>query len=299
MWGSGINRWNDKSLQLVVCANGASGLVCQHATMDAQTIRPLYDATVVSIRNHSKASLPSNGSMAKAATTMLPFTVPNSVKAHMLLVKEEFASRIAKCSFARVDDKDMSTTFLSDRRASPRSSIILALLLAQRLFFGYTPVSAETVTLSHFRAGRIELNPLLTPDAKQFCKVAASTEIAETKISRDTDQPVSTEDSNKSGTKALLHSAIRAHNRDLARVRSGHGFVNLLFALQWLIREGKEDAEAGTEEPEFFQTELWKEISESKVTISSVDAGIELPETGIVNSMPGSCWVYFEVGEKG
>ena len=267
--------------------------------MDAQTIRPLYDATVASIRKHSQVALSSNGDLAEVATTMLPFTLSNSIKAHILQAKNEFASRIAKCSFDRVDNQDLSTTFLSDRRASPRSSTILALLLAQRLFFGYTPVSAETVTLSHFRAGRIEITPLLTPDAKQFCEVAASTKIAETKTDRDADHTVSTEDSKKSETKALLHSAIRAHNRDLARVRSGHGFVNLLFALQWLIREDtKEDPEA-VEEPEFFQTELWKEISESKVTISSVDAGIELPETGIVNSMPGSCWVYFEVGEKG
>lgn len=43
LWGSGQNRWQDKSLQLVACSNGLSGHVCEHILGDDRSFEPLAE----------------------------------------------------------------------------------------------------------------------------------------------------------------------------------------------------------------------------------------------------------------
>ena len=153
--GSGLNRWNDKSLQLVTCANGVSGLICQHATTDSQTVWSLHDAIAESIQNYRRLETSNKVSTAKSnmEMTMINLTVPQSVIDRIDFLRKNFELCTARYSFRQVFCKEMNVPFILASKASPRFAILIALLLAQRFFFGQIPCSSETLTMSHYHAG--------------------------------------------------------------------------------------------------------------------------------------------------
>ena len=55
-FGDGSNRWNDKSIQFIVCENTVSGIVGDHSMLDASTLLGLNNYVSKAIQQHQKIS---------------------------------------------------------------------------------------------------------------------------------------------------------------------------------------------------------------------------------------------------
>lgn len=154
-----------------------------------------------------------------------------------------------------------------------------------RRFFGYNPMARETVSLAHFRRGRVETNDIITAEILAFI---AAVEAQRQRQDQQQGQRHALSDPKALQSKA--YEAARSHAKTLSRASKGRGAGRHMLALEWMAKE------VGGEVPELFRDEAYVKTKPARVLTSSFKTGWR--EGGFVYPVPGGILVYFEVFEE-
>lgn len=269
-YGNGSNRWYDKSLQFVVCDNGASATVCEHALLDGTSTAPLKEFIVQAISEgryedrliRAEKELNSNIGLEE-----IVFSTNPSIDQRIQHVRQAFEARQSKYCYAGFDLTNVNSLFFRANKCAPKSGVQLVIQLACYRFFGYNPAASETVSMAHFRNGRVALSQTVWPQVVDFCKAADDRSIS--LIHR----------------KTLFHDAASSLARSLNRAVKGHSTNRYMMALEWMLH-------AEEPRPALFDDPVYKQSVTEMVTTDCLEN--DLLECGLVLRDPGSVWIHFQ-----
>lgn len=271
LFGDGSNRWYDKTLQIVICDNGVSATICEHAALDGLSVEPLHDFINNAIMRYERPSRP-NTDEKELRSIITPNTISLTSNAtiddYVLQLSQRFQIVTMRYSFAYVEIASFGSEFFSGHKCPVQSGIQLAIQLASRRFFGYSPPALETVSMATFRKGRVEVHHIIQPLVAEFLAAASDPKIARSKL------------------RTMAFEAAKAHAKSLSRASQGQGFSRHMLALEWMMREGESM-------PKLFESPVYARMKPGKVLTSAFRTG--WVEGGFVYPVPGSILVYFEI----
>ena len=219
------NRWYDKTLQHIICPNGISASLYEHAALDGASIGPLIAQIAAAVvESPGFTNVPGQAKAMSPSTIAEPLNIisNDSHRANVLRCCQNLTKITSPLTFATLITTRLSIAFLRKHKCPIQSGVQLAIQLACRRFYGYIPPAYETVSMAHFCQGRVEVNAIIGPAMIQFLDAAAS------KYRSDS-----------TNLRALLHEAATEHSRRLGRVVKGRGYNRHLLALEWVLREGE------------------------------------------------------------
>ena len=273
LYGAVANRWYDKTLQLVVCENGVSASVCEHSALDGISVEPLHDYMNRAIHEFDPQTSKGEDAQNDAASrsTELVLSTSKAVDEAIDRFKHEITHRISKFTFASLDVSSLGVDVLRSLKCPSQSGVQLAIQLACRRFFGYNPPAVETVSMAHFRKGRVEVHHIISPATTRFLEAVNEAAAFPKNLQR------------------LFLDAVKAHAKSLSRVSKGKGFSRHLLALEWMLREGEE-------KPGLFEDPVYVRMKPGKVLTSNFTTG--WLEGGFAYPVPESILVYFEIRDE-
>ena len=274
LFGDGSNRWYDKTLQIVVCDNGVSATICEHATLDGLSVEPLHDFINRAISEYerpSQSNVNDQELIAIATPDRIPLTSNEAIDDYALRLSQRFQTVTLRYSFANVEIPNFGNDFFSRQKCPVQSGIQLAIQLASRRFFGYSPPALETVSMAPFRKGRVEVHHIIQPPVAKFLEAATEPDIPSSRL------------------RTMAFEAAKGHAKSLSRASKGHGFSRHMLALEWMIREGEST-------PKLFESPVYARMKPGKVLTSAFKTG--WLEGGFVYPVPGSILVYFEIKDR-
>jgi len=264
-FGDGSNRWFDKSIQYIVCANGVSGILADHTGLDAPTVADINLRIARALRDYN----PDSGIKKSSA---LPFekvvhTSFDGYESNVQRVRVSYLETIAKRQHFFTSLK-FGSAFMREYKLPPNSVFQLVVQLAARYFFGYVPACWETVLQTIFHKGRVEINQVVSVEVAEFVKTAA-----------DEETPLSL------CKQKLIEGARRHSGNILAATRSG-GFDRFLSLLREIGKDGEKD-------PELYSDPPYTRSRPRKIMSSCFKT--HMAENGCVQRDDDSIWLHFEV----
>ena len=294
LFSNPFNRYYDKTLQFVVCANGVSASLIEHSQLDGIAVEPLHAALNTAILAHISLPTPSMPPTSVLNLEKLPITIPVSIQTQITKIERSLSASMSSYTFSSLSTTALSSTFFRTHRCPPQSGLQLAIQLSLRRFFGTTLPAQETVSLAHFRQGRVEVHHVINAAVARFLEAAIDT-FAHSPIQSSWDNgsiASSTSAVSIQDLKQLFYTAATAHTKSLSRCSQGQGFSRHLTALEWAF----EDLRAKDplfQEPELFRNEVYKRLKPGKIMVSGFTTGWE--EGGVVYPVPGGVLIYFEM----
>jgi hypothetical protein len=294
------NRWSDKSLQFVICANGASAILAEHSVIDGGTLEQLNGHLQRRLAEDVAATQLTNGHTRRAKHSLTSghdhtygIAQPNG------LAKSESPPSFKRLQFEDVesfaDEVDrvqknflqmtvplageigtymfpsLSASLLRNRGYAPRAACQVAIQLAARIYFGEQVPSWETVSLRAFRRGRVDIIQTVLASMYAFCSTALQGQEDRSKL------------------RSLFMAATQAHTNNVTRASRGLGFAGHMYALQEVVQEGETL-------PEIFSDPTYPRTRPAKLMTDCVDWNSGLvAEGGWVMSDPEHVWVHYEV----
>ena len=300
LYGDVSNRWSDKSLQFVVCANGVSGFLVEHAMLDAGSLHQLNEAVTRAILDLDLAptNTPSPKEDAAAAALAnddaieLPpieieeehafFATTSTIDSHIARVQRQFAASIIPTEYNHFAVSTLGAAVFRAYKCAPKTGCQLLIQLASRLYFGngpQQPPSWETVSLRTFRRGRVDLVQYAQPLVAEFCEAACAGEDEDAvAVSAAT-------------CRRLFFDAARACNVLATRVSRGHGFVGHLYALREVLRDEDEEI------PSIFTDPIYEKTKPGNRKLMTDYVAWSVSEGGFMEADPENVWVHYEVDE--
>uniref|UniRef100_UPI00358F04B8 carnitine O-palmitoyltransferase 2, mitochondrial-like isoform X1 n=2 Tax=Myxine glutinosa TaxID=7769 RepID=UPI00358F04B8 len=223
LFGSGGDRWFDKSVQVIVGKDGVTGIQFEHSWSNAMMAMYLINMITKDIQNrpavtHENSVMylePSNG------VQRLEFDLDSSLQTAVVTAKCNLQTISASTSFYRLEFQDYGSNFLKGCGVSPDSIVQLALQLAFTRMYGHHAVIVEICSTGTFLHGRTERFITTTTEALECCKAFGA-------------------DSRSHGSHrtTLLHQLIEAtseqHKQLISEAATGQGFIQHLFVLHCL-----------------------------------------------------------------
>ncbi|KAI9711036.1 MAG: polyketide synthase [Bogoriella megaspora] len=278
------NRWLDKTLSFVVCANGVAAMFCEHTMVDGTTFDGLIKALSAPPnpvrQEESKALGAPRGKMVqngvshntKEYFSHLPFTLPT----HLYPVAMEWrAAHLAAHEGYTLTNYDLiafGAQWLRTHKLPPKSAVQLIVQLAVRLYFGYSPSSVDVISQRPFQGGRTDMIYITTAEIKEFCDAAAVS----------SSSPVTP-------TKKLFLDAVKAHARLVALSQRGRGWRWHLMALREVLAPGEEL-------PALYRDPVYLRTGDRPVCTSFTEFG--LPEMGRCQPKKTDVWFGVQVFEE-
>jgi carnitine O-acetyltransferase len=157
------NRWFDKSLQLVVFANGKAALSFEHSAVDG------HNGIRVAAEAQQRAAMPRCGrAESRLSPRRLVFRVPPEFCTMIESQRRDLAAQQAGRATRTLDAQGFGTTLWRALGVSADAAIQLALQLAAVRTWGELPAINEAVQLRHFRHGRYDTIYTVTPESRDF-----------------------------------------------------------------------------------------------------------------------------------
>ncbi|KAK7991205.1 beta-ketoacyl synthase domain-containing protein [Apiospora arundinis] len=170
------NRWLDKLLQFSVAANGVSALLAGNSKLDGLSTRQLCEHITDEI-----LATPSGFEMGRAAaadTPVLSVVRPLTWELSPAMVDTiaaQTASNLARypaIGATRCHYAALGRAFLGSNGLRSKGTVLIAILMATRTFYGHFEPVWETITVSKFAKGRIDWLQCLTPDIVEWVEAA-------------------------------------------------------------------------------------------------------------------------------
>lgn len=260
-------------MQFVVCKNGVSASVCEHSALDGVSVEPLHNYINKAIREFEPQAPQRDEAKSDAGpgAEELLLSHDKVIEKAIHQFQQDFDQLNSKFTFASVEVSTLGIDFLRSHKCPPQSGVQIAIQLACQRFFGYNPPALETVSMAHFRKGRVEVHHIISPAVAHFLEAVKEAE-----------------NSPKNLRVAFLDAA-KAHAKSLSRVGKGKGFSRHLLALEWMLREGEE-------KPKLFDDPVYVSLKPGKVITSNFTSG--WLEGGFFYHVPESILVYFEIRDE-
>lgn len=173
--GNSADRWFDRSLTVVVFADGCAGVSVEHSCLDGTTVLAFVD-TVLEQAGERRSTAP--GQPSPAGPAAVPSTVPAVVPLAFDLddrlhdsVREaatSFAARGAEIATAVASFDEFGARRIKQLGVSPDAFVQLAFQLAHRRVRGCLGSTYEPIATRQYRLGRTETMRVVTPEAARF-----------------------------------------------------------------------------------------------------------------------------------
>ncbi|PKY00415.1 ketoacyl-synt-domain-containing protein [Aspergillus campestris IBT 28561] len=265
------NRWQDKSIQFVVCSNGASGFIGEHSMLDALTLTELLDDQATAIRSHAPlddAVIPENPAL---SPMYLPLKTNPTLETRILEVQRQYAATTEDAEHAYLLFEGYGSAFLRAHRLSPKSVFQMVVQLAALATFGFTPPCWETVNQAHYHLGRVDIIQVIVPAVARFIRAAGDSSIPLSK------------------RRVLLVEAIRAHVNTINKAGRNLGWERNLTALKTL-------AATPEDVPELYQDPVYNKVRPRLLTSHCFETG--MMEKGHIWRDPKAIWSHYEVYDQ-
>ncbi|KAI0187296.1 polyketide synthase [Xylaria flabelliformis] len=271
------NRWLDKMLQFTIAANGVSSLVGENTKLDGLTARQLSEYITDEI---FRTETVGNAVPASKLRELTLETTPALVKVINEQIKRNL-SHYKPIESSRDHYSALNRSFLGNSGLRSKGTVLVAIGMATRLFYGHYEPLWETVTLAKFAQGRIDWLQTLTPDIVAWIDAA-----------------LAFKQSGKGDVKELaakLKEAAVSHVQSLQRVADGRGYVEPLYALM---------GAALTEDkplPPLFTSAAWRfsdrHLSPKMAKTDCLGSGgyLRMQEGGFLMPNPNCLFIHYEV----
>lgn len=261
------NRWLDKTMGLIVCANGVAAGFLEHTMVDGTTFEGLAKA-LVSYEEDKR-----DQHQTKTATqsfTYLPFIMPASLDDRIVTLQAEHLAAHKEYKLVNYDLTSYGTRWLREQRLPPKSVIQVLVQLAVRLVLGTNPSAVDVVSQRPFQGGRTDMIYTSIPEITAFCEAAAT-------------------DTDAQDTVVLFKEAVRAHAKLVALAQRGKSWRWHLAALSETLR-GNEQL------PDLYHDPVYLRTGERCVATSFTEFGT--PEMGRCPPKREDVWFGIEAFEE-
>nr|WP_154677282.1 choline/carnitine O-acyltransferase [Parafrankia discariae] len=168
--GDGGNRWFDKSVSLIVFADGSAGINIEHCGLDGTTVLSLVDDMLgAPAAEHSARS----GARSQGVPAVRPvtFTLDDDLRADVLAAGDAFSAYAAATATATLSFDDFGSNRAKSLRISPDAFVQLAYQLAHNRSKGLVGATYESIATRQYRRGRTEAMRVITPEIQAFVRV--------------------------------------------------------------------------------------------------------------------------------
>lgn len=269
-FGRGSNRWNDKSVQFVVCTNGVSGFVGDHSMLDAGTVLGLnrfVTGAIMQYQHELDITSSAAGDISFYIDEKKLVTSPY-IDQQISRVTQDFNVNIKDANHAFFTLSNFGSRICRLSNYPPKSLFQLVVALASKLYFGVIVPLWETVSLGNFYRGRVEINQVITPPVLLFLNA-----------SQDLCTPVSER-------QRLLLDAASSHAASVMRAVRGKGVDRHITSLRQMVKEGEVV-------PRLFTDPIYARTRPRKIMSHCHETG--MAEKGFLLRDPEAIWVHYEV----
>lgn len=274
--GDPRNRWSDKTLQFVVCANGVSGYVCEHSMLDVASLRQINESITTAIIEATgdpeyNGTVDGNPSIWEE----LGFHINKVLLDNIDRVHNHVKTTFKPIEFAHFKLPSMGNILLRNHRMPSKSGIQIVIQLASLLYYGVQYPSWETLTTMLFRSGRVDWMQSVSPAMFKFCETAFKDNIALTQRSK------------------MLREAAGTHTSTMTRISRGRGFAAHLEALREVAQQDAETL------PGFFDDPTWEmmRVLSSRKLKTDASGDLNVQEAGFFMPDPESVFVHYKIDE--
>ena len=245
--GDGINRWFDKSFQLIFQPNGHCSLHFEHSWGDGVALLKLFNA----LHEHSNSVNfePQISRIKYAKITKIEFALTDIIKQTIMDVKTLFSSRTEKLHVQEIQISRAGKLFFKSVDFSADAFIHLAIQMAYFLVSGgKTAPTYESASTSAFKHGRTETVRPCTNETLG-CTEAIHT--------------------GKLSTQQLvlqMRACSKRHSYLVKQALMGKGFDRHLFGLSCLANE------LGSPIPELFTDEVHRYVNHFTLSTSTLNS---------------------------
>ena len=275
--GDPSNRWSDKTLQFIVCENGISAFIGEHAMLDGMNARQINRHITHAIQRHTSSA--SDQTIALDHHDLvkeLDFSLDLKLKDRIVRIRDQFQSKYSPIEFAHHESEVFGSAFLRRHRCPTKSGYQVVIQLACLLYYGYQPDSWETISMSHFHKGRVDWVQAAQSSMVAFCAAAGENAV-----------PLAEQ-------RTMFFDAVHEFANTMTQVLRGHGFKAHLHALLAMVQEGESL-------PSLFRDKSWLDTTVSSVKTVKTDCleGAMLQETAFLMPEPKCIFVHYEIEDEG
>ena len=298
LYGHPGARWSDKSTQFVVCKNGTSAYICDHATLDGGTLlqlnqrlrRAIFEYQPESPRLTDKPIQVTKSSVSPLGS----FLTNELIDGYVSKTLQFFASNSKRVELLNHRQSILGSKFLRSHQYAPKSGYQLIIQLAALRYFGYQPPSWETVQMRSFRNGRAGMYQAVLPSVAGFCAAMQERADLPTPSQQSTSTTRTRKENELSQKRSLFDSAAKQHASLLATVYRGHGFTHHLYALQEVV-----NLEQGETMPSLFTDPTYARTRPAKLMTDCAEWMENIQEGGFAMPDPDFVLVHYEIEEHG
>jgi carnitine O-acetyltransferase len=247
--GDGGNRWFDKSVSLIVFANGASGINCEHCGVDGGALIEFVDFL------HSegtRGALEANryDQIGMPVSSPLIFTLTESLRGHIEQASEAFDDLASRTATTHTSFDDFGAKKIKSLKMSPDAFAQIGFQLAHLRTKGLVGATYESIATRQYDRGRTEAMRVVTPEIVAFVHAMDNAQ---------------TDDAT---TYQLLRDAAAQHSQRLRECQVGEAPEQHLWQLQLLAEE--QGAALGTgSEFSLFSSPGWLKMRNDYLSTSS------------------------------
>lgn len=217
--GDGFNRWNDKGVQLVITADGNSGVLVEHSYLDGTTPGPLYDRLYNAIAAHKPVATTTHGhtnghTNGTSQLEELSLTLTPEIESHITSLRSRWLENSASREYVSYPLSTLGSHMLGQAKIPIKGGYDMMCQLALFFYFGQVTPNWQPVMLSHFHQGRHDIIQLASKPVRDFCESATDESVPATR------------------KRNLLLKAAKDINRRLKSGKDGNGFCRLYTVIQ-------------------------------------------------------------------
>ena len=220
--GDPSNRWFDKSLQFVVCANSVSAFLAEHSMIDGSTPQQMHQWVSQAILSHQTPTVPAlSPNIPHRRPQKYPFLPDPSTLSKVVRANEQFTSNIASIKFHPYTLISFPSSLFAAHKLPPKTGFQFLIQLAALFHFGTQYAAWETIGLRHFHRGLTDMVQIILPSLSLFLSSASSPNLS------------------KADKRALVFAANRAYVALINRVTRGKGYGRHMAALVHAVRKDR------------------------------------------------------------
>ncbi|CAL1532065.1 unnamed protein product, partial [Lymnaea stagnalis] len=173
LFGDGVNRWFDKSFQLIISKGGTAAVNFEHSWGDGVAVlRYFKEVFSDSIQNSrvSPDTRPSEKVNSEKRVQRLDFRLDPFIKETITKAKQRFDDATSSLDIHHLQYSKMTKKDLKNAKLSPDSVMQLAIQLAHYQMYGENVGTYESCSTSAFKKGRTETVRPCTSATKSMCE---------------------------------------------------------------------------------------------------------------------------------
>ncbi|KAH8235171.1 hypothetical protein KR032_009629 [Drosophila birchii] len=250
--GKAQNRWFDKSISLLVSADGTTAINFEHSWGDGVAVlryfNELYKDTLQQpFVSTETVHTPAEGDAANVRS--INFEIDDATKAAVTEAYEKNAKIVDSLDMNVLKYPHINKPICKQYGLSPDSIIQLSFQLAYRQAFNGYVGSYESCSTSAFRHGRTETMRPCTNATRDFCEAV---------LKPESSKPSAGE------LRAMIDKCSKVHGQLTKEAAMGQGFDRHLFALRHTAQK------EGIPVPDLYQTEAYQRINNNIISTSTL-----------------------------